>query len=81
MRAKFTARRKELYEYLHPEAKAQVRQGHLRQGAAAANLAPAFTADTAARTGQSERSVQRDAERGEKVADDVLDMLAGRAIL
>ena len=29
-----------------------------------ANLAPTFTADTAARTGQSERSVQRDATRG-----------------
>ena len=33
-------------------------------GNASANLAPAFTADTAARTGQSERSVQRDATRG-----------------
>lgn len=78
MRAKFTARRKELYEYLHPET----RHGGDRKSDQVANLASRsdsrFTADTAARTGQSERSVQRDAERGEKVAEDVLDMLAGR---
>ncbi|MCF6117364.1 hypothetical protein L2449_10655 [Mesorhizobium muleiense] len=30
-----------------------------------------FTADTAARTGQSERTVQRNIERGEKVIDEV----------
>lgn len=81
MRAKFTARRKELYEYLHPETRRGVAGAHASnaaQGNASAKLAPAFTADTAARSGQSERSVQRDAERGEKVAEDVLDMLAGR---
>lgn len=42
-----------------------------------AKLAPAFTADTAAKTGQSERKVQRDATRGEKVASDVFDATRG----
>lgn len=36
-----------------------------------------FTADTAAKTGQSERSIQRDAERGEKVIPEVIDMITG----
>ena len=36
--------------------------------------APRFTADTAARTGQSERAVQRDAERGEKVCEEALTL-------
>lgn len=34
-----------------------------------------FTADTAAKTGRSERSIQRDAERGKKIDEDVLVML------
>ena len=36
-----------------------------------------FTSDLAARTGTSERSIQRDAERGEKIAPEVLDTIAG----
>lgn len=79
MRAKFTARRKELYEYLHPETRhGAIGNGREKSRQLGESTSGRFTADTAARTGQSERSVQRDAERGEKVADDVLDMLAGR---
>ena len=67
-RALFTQRRKEAYEALHPETKAHVAQAVGMNRAignnVTANLAPTFTADTAARTGQSERSVQRDATRG-----------------
>lgn len=75
MRAKFTARRKELYEYLHPET----RHGGDRKSDQVASLATrSFAQDQADKTGQSERAVRRDAERGEKVAEDVLDMLAGR---
>lgn len=65
----FTQRRKEAYEALHPETKAHVAGAHganKAMGNASANLAPAFTADTAARTGQSERSVQRDGDRGKR---------------
>lgn len=36
-----------------------------------ANLADTFSASTAQATGQSERKVQRDAERGEKVIPEV----------
>lgn len=81
--ARCTARRKEIYEQLHPETVQHVAGAHGSnrvQGNASANLAPAFTADTAARTGRSERAVQRDAERGEKVALDVLEMVAGTAL-
>ncbi len=46
-------------------------------GNASANLAPAFTADTAAKTGQSERAVQRDAARGNKINPEVLANIAG----
>ncbi|MCK1575848.1 ParB N-terminal domain-containing protein [Bradyrhizobium sp. 174] len=68
-RALHIKRRKEIYEALHGKAKAI--------GAAAANkkmgndanakLADAFTADTATKTGQSERKVQRDATRAKRV--------------
>lgn len=84
-RAEFTRRRKVAYEAIHGPAKAiGGRASAIAQGreVASANLAGAtseasFTADTAAKTGQSERAIQRDAERGEKVSDDALDMIKG----
>jgi len=77
-RAEFTRRRKEAYEALHPET----RHGGDRRGDQVAKLATCsepqrFTADTAAATGQSERVVQRDAERGEKVCDAALALIRG----
>jgi len=74
-RALFTKRRKQAYEALHPETKhggdrASRQVGDLKE-------ADRFTADTAAKTGQSERAVQRDAERGEKVIPEVLEMIKG----
>lgn len=75
-RALFTKRRKEAYEALHPETK---HGATLRQGSSSPSRklcdsgADRFTADTAARTGQSERKVQLDAERGSRVADEVLE--------
>lgn len=72
-----TARRKVLYEELHPSTK----HGGNLEGAGVAKLAtpeePRFTAATAEATGRSERAVQRDAERGEKIAADVLEKLTG----
>lgn len=80
-RARFTARRKEAYEALHPEAKAHVAGAHASnraQGNASANFAPAsFADDQAAKTGQSKRTVQLDAERGTKVCKEALDILKG----
>jgi len=69
-RARFTKRRKEAYEALHPETKVGANQ---HRGTAAAR----FTEDTATATGQSERKVQLDAERGSKVADKALDLVKG----
>lgn len=79
MRAKFTHRRKVAYEAIHPETKEHVAGGIARQhGPAAANFAAAaFTADTAAKTGLSERKVRLDAHRGAKIDEEVLDEING----
>lgn len=73
-RARFTKRRKEAYEALHPET----RHGGDRASRQLGDLeAERFTENTAAATGQSERTVQRDAERGEKICDEALDLIKG----
>lgn len=79
-----TARQKFLYEILHPETRGNVAgavASNLAQGNAVANLAvastPSFATSTAAATGQSERAVRRDAERGEKVIDEALSAIRG----
>lgn len=77
-RALFTRRRKEAYEALHPETRKGVAGGKARQGAATAKLS--FAADTAKRTGQSERAVQRDAARAEVLGDDVLRQVKGTSL-
>ncbi|MBR0649212.1 hypothetical protein GXW78_06030 [Roseomonas terrae] len=70
----FTRRRKDIYEAIHPET----RQGGVGRGGyeKGANLA-SFSSDTAAKTGRSERDVQRDATRGERIDEDVLTSVAG----
>jgi hypothetical protein len=70
--ALFTQRRKDIYEALHPETRATKdggagRNKETRRQLGDDTVAERFTADTAARTGQSERKVQRDAQRGESV--------------
>lgn len=74
-RAQQTARRKAIYLELHPETA----HGANLEGGGVANLAtpetPAFVTATASITGQSERAVRRDAERGEKVITEVMDMI------
>jgi ParB family transcriptional regulator, chromosome partitioning protein len=78
-RALFTRRRKEAYEALHPETahggdrKSSRQVGDLNEPAR-------FTADTAAKTGQSERAVQRDAERGEKITPAALEKVKNTAL-
>jgi hypothetical protein len=59
-RARFTQRRKDIYIALHPET----RHGGERASRQVGDLQTEtnrFTADTAVKTGQSERTVQRDA--------------------
>lgn len=76
-RASQTARRKAIYLELHPETK----HGANLAGDGVAKFATPeterFTAETAKATGQSERLVQLNAERGEKVLPEVLDMIRG----
>lgn len=74
-RAAHLARRKAIYLEKHPETKQHVAGGKARQGTASANLA--FAEDTAAKTGKSERAVQRDTARGEKIDAAVLAEVRG----
>lgn len=78
-KARFTARRKEAYEALHPETKHGA-SGVGREKSSQvedSNPAERFTLDTAKKTGVSEATVQRDAERGEKVIPEVISLIAG----
>jgi hypothetical protein len=71
-RAKLTAQRKEAYEALHPETRNGA-AGNGRKKLRQIGEATRFTSDTAARTGKSERSVQRDAERGSAIDPEILE--------
>ena len=65
-------RRKEIYEKQHPQTRAHVAGAHAANalmGNASAKLAPAFTADTAAKTGRSERVIQRHATRADHISN------------
>lgn len=74
-RAKQTARRKAIYLEMHPDTAHGANQ-HTKAGED--NLStPNFAEATAAITGADARTVRRDAERGEKVIDEVLDMIRG----
>lgn len=72
-RASQTARRKAIYEELNPDTK----HGGDRDPSRQVGDLPRFTADTAKATGQSERTVQRVAERGDKILPEVLAMIQG----
>lgn len=76
-RSSQTARRKAIYEELHPETKHGVNQHSSSRQVGDSSESERFTADTAKATGKSERAVQRDAERGEKVIPEVMDMIRG----
>lgn len=80
-RAKHTTRRKAIYEEKYPETRPTSEGGEGRHKKTRRQLGEGvverFTADTAAKSGKSERAVQRDAERGAKIADDVLDRING----
>jgi len=54
----------EAYEALHPETKQHVARAEAKHGRASDNLS--FAQDTAKATGKNRRTVERDAERGEK---------------
>src|SRR5690606_21794470 len=63
-RAMFVRNRKRAYEALHPETKhGVIGNGRQKSRQLGDSTSDRFTADTAAKTGQSERVIQRDAER------------------
>lgn len=74
-RALFLRNRKVIYEALHPETRQHVAGGHAKAGTATDTVS--FAADTAAKTGVSERTVRRDARLGERIAADVMEAIAG----
>ena len=79
-RATQTARRKAIYEELHPQTR---RESTLMRGTELPSCqvgetgATRFTMETAAALGKSERAVQRDAERGERIIPEVMTMIQG----
>ncbi|MEY9131925.1 hypothetical protein ACVMII_000793 [Bradyrhizobium diazoefficiens] len=79
-RAKLVARRKALYEAVHPQTK----HGGDRKSTNAKNqdaefASRSFAADTATKTGKSKRSVEVDAARAKALGDD-LDRVAGTSL-
>ncbi|QTQ84589.1 ParB N-terminal domain-containing protein [Agrobacterium tumefaciens] len=76
-RALFLARRKEIYLIKHPETAAGENQHTRVRKVCEGSEAKRFTAATAAATGQKERTIQLDVERGEKISATALQMLRG----
>lgn len=75
-------KRKEIYEELHPETK---KGGDRKSKEAKSNrqngaLIQTFTADAADKTGQSERTVQREVKRGNDLGEQVLRQVMGTAL-
>ena len=77
-RSLFTRRRKEAYVALHPET-AHGTPGVSRQVGDTRDRSETdrFTADAVAKTGKPERTIQRDAERGEKIPEPILQQITG----
>lgn len=75
-RALFIARRKEIYLEKYPETALGENQ-HTRVRQVGEPSPRRFSVATAEATGQSERAVQRDASRGEKIVDMALHLLRG----
>lgn len=73
-RAVQTARRKAIYIELHPET------AHGKASPSKDDKLSSFAAVTAEAIGKTERTVQRDAERGEKVREEALNLVRGTAL-
>lgn len=83
-RAKQTYRRQEIYEEINGDARqnsAKAANAVMGRGDVTDNLSiTSFAAETARLTGKNERSVRRDAERGEKVIDAAIDVIRGTVL-
>jgi N6-adenosine-specific RNA methylase IME4 len=77
-KAKLTARRKAIYLAKYPETGHGKTPGKAGGGKKAKNdNLSSFADDTSKKAGKSKRTVERDARRGERVAEEVLDEVAG----
>lgn len=78
-RGRQLARRKELYEALHPEARQHVRGGNVKAAAATERIspAPAFATDAAAKLGTSDRTVQEEIRIATALAPDAAELVRG----
>lgn len=80
-RAAAQARRKAIYQQIHPETKRGAAGGEATKAEAVGQVGqqpstPRFDEAAAQATGQSERSVRRDVTRGESLGEDVLAKVA-----
>lgn len=74
------ARRKEIYEALHPETRHVTERGGTGRGNKTTDtmsdvLPPSFTEDTAAKSGVAARTIRRDVKIGRDIAEDVRDAI------
>lgn len=76
-RSEHLARRKALYEELHPDAAqfSPQKQAARRATEPGDNVSPGFSQDTAAKTGQSERTIQRATKIGTGIIPEVRDTI------
>ena len=73
---KALARRKEIYETLHPDTKARNKTAKTEGGKKAKGPAAAsFAEDTAEKTGTSPRTVQRDVAIGQAIPDEIAELI------
>lgn len=75
--ARQIARRKDLYLKLHPETAPVTQRGGPGRGnkTTADSAVVSYTADTAAKTGVSERTIREDVQIGESIAPDVAEAI------
>jgi ParB family chromosome partitioning protein len=77
-RAKFTQRRRELYEMLHPETKRGGDRGNQHTGGKARQTDNvSFSRDAALKTGVDERTIRRETRRGANILPEVQDIVQG----
>lgn len=74
-RSEHLARRKELYEELYPETKREATLKQNRNDNVSEREAPSFASDTAAKTGDSERTVQRATKIGTDITQEARDAI------
>jgi ParB-like chromosome segregation protein Spo0J len=77
---KAIARRKAIYEELHPETKAGTAGANARWGEGNANEKSAFASSTADATGKGRRSIEIAAARGEALGEENLDAITGTSL-